>query len=51
MDEIFSKKAWCAPVALASSSGLSKKQDDEGGSVGQWVYSWLVPSLMSVAFS
>lgn len=33
MDEIFSKKAWCAPVALASSSGLSKKQDEES-SVG-----------------
>lgn len=29
MDEIFSKKAWCAPVAVTSSSGLSQKQDEE----------------------
>lgn len=29
MDEIFSKKAWCAPVAIASSSGLSKKREEE----------------------
>ncbi|KYN06787.1 hypothetical protein ALC62_02268 [Cyphomyrmex costatus] len=29
MDEIFSKKAWCAPVAIASSSGLSKTHEKE----------------------
>lgn len=27
MDEIFAKKAWCAPVALASSSGASEKRE------------------------
>ncbi|XP_018405844.1 PREDICTED: uncharacterized protein LOC108782162 [Cyphomyrmex costatus] len=29
MDEIFSKKAWCVPVAIASSSGLSKTHEKE----------------------
>ncbi|CAG9825745.1 unnamed protein product [Phaedon cochleariae] len=29
MDEIFSKKAWCAPVAVASSSGISTKSASE----------------------
>ncbi|XP_025988002.2 uncharacterized protein LOC105206713 isoform X2 [Solenopsis invicta] len=27
MDEIFSKRAWCSPIAVASSTGLSIKQD------------------------
>jgi len=27
MDEIFSKRAWCSPVAVASSTGLSVKQE------------------------
>jgi len=30
MEEIFSKKAWCNPVALASSTGLSVKNTDIG---------------------
>lgn len=29
MDEIFSKKAWCTPVAIASSSGLSKTREED----------------------
>ncbi|XP_012217563.1 uncharacterized protein [Linepithema humile] len=31
MNEIFSKKAWCSPVAVASSTGLSIKQDKDSG--------------------
>lgn len=31
MDEIFSKRAWCSPVAVASSTGLSIKQDKDSG--------------------
>lgn len=33
MDEIFSKKAWCAPVAIASSSGMSRKKNEEENSL------------------
>lgn len=32
MEEIFSKKAWCNPVALASSTGLSVKNTDNENS-------------------
>lgn len=28
MDKIFCKKAWCKPVAVASSTGLSEKSDN-----------------------
>ncbi|KAH0568000.1 hypothetical protein KQX54_017238 [Cotesia glomerata] len=34
MEEIFSKKAWCDPVAVASSTGLSKKQLESNDSMG-----------------
>ncbi|CAH2084224.1 unnamed protein product [Euphydryas editha] len=34
MEEIFSKKAWCDPVAVASSTGLSKKQLKSNDSMG-----------------
>ncbi|KAH0557658.1 hypothetical protein KQX54_009807 [Cotesia glomerata] len=33
MEEIFSKKAWCDPVAVASSTGLSKKQLESNDSM------------------
>lgn len=35
MDEIFARKAWCNPVAVASSTGLSSKQADSNDSVGE----------------
>ncbi|KMQ90833.1 trihelix transcription factor gtl1-like protein [Lasius niger] len=34
MDDIFAKKAWCSPVAIASSSGLSIKHTDESSGTG-----------------
>ncbi|KAJ8932325.1 hypothetical protein NQ318_020654 [Aromia moschata] len=34
MEEIFAKKAWCNPVAVASSTGLSSKQSERNDSVG-----------------
>ncbi|XP_043489893.1 uncharacterized protein LOC122516283 [Polistes fuscatus] len=34
MEEIFSIKAWCDPVAIASSTGLSKKQLESNDSMG-----------------
>ncbi|XP_068992213.1 uncharacterized protein [Neodiprion pinetum] len=34
MEEIFSKKAWCDPVAVASSTGLSKKSLETNDSMG-----------------
>lgn len=34
MEEIFAKKAWCDPVAVASSTGLSKKQSETNDSIG-----------------
>lgn len=34
MEEIFSKKAWCDPVAVASSTGLSRKQLENNDSMG-----------------
>lgn len=33
MEEIFAKKAWCNPVAVASSSGLSSKQLESNNSM------------------
>lgn len=33
MEEIFSKKAWCRPVAIASSTGLSIKNTSPEESV------------------
>lgn len=33
MEEIFAKKAWCDPVAVASSTGLSKKQSESNDSM------------------
>lgn len=48
MVEIFSKKAWCDPIAVASSTGLSKKQlesdDSMGGSDSGCSISKLIPS-------
>lgn len=32
MDEIFGKKAWCNPVAVASSTGLSLKEAESNDS-------------------
>lgn len=32
MDEIFGKKAWCDPVAVASSTGLSSKKTESNDS-------------------
>ncbi|KAJ0175614.1 hypothetical protein K1T71_008773 [Dendrolimus kikuchii] len=34
MEEIFAKKAWCSPVAVASSTGLLSKQDERNNSIG-----------------
>ncbi|XP_036146674.1 uncharacterized protein LOC114254116 [Monomorium pharaonis] len=33
MDEIFPKRAWCSPVAVASSTGFSLKQEKDAGFV------------------
>lgn len=35
MDEIFSDKAWCSPVAVASSTGISKKQQETDGTTSE----------------
>lgn len=35
MEEIFAKKAWCDPVAVASSTGLSSKQLETNESMGE----------------
>lgn len=32
MDEMFGKKAWCNPVAVASSTGLSLKETQSNNS-------------------
>ncbi|KAJ8937651.1 hypothetical protein NQ318_002165 [Aromia moschata] len=35
MEDIFAKKAWCDPVAVASSTGLSSKQSKTNESMGE----------------
>ncbi|KAG5863391.1 hypothetical protein JTB14_013562, partial [Gonioctena quinquepunctata] len=35
MEEIFAKKAWCDPVAVASSTGISSKQSETNESMGK----------------
>lgn len=39
MDEIFAKKAWCSPVAVASSTGLSITSDDASVTSGSEISS------------
>ncbi|KAG5869532.1 hypothetical protein JTB14_018664 [Gonioctena quinquepunctata] len=37
MEKMFAKRAWCNPVAVASSTGLSSKHSESNESVGNLI--------------